>query len=113
MTQSDEVAGLKARIAKLEARLEIDHAFRVNEDGTHERFEIPAEQRDNMPDRILANEIEIIHLSEWIIDAYDYALSIKDELTPEKFEILLRLLECDYLKFKQRRRLENVNEALD
>lgn len=56
---------LEARIAKLEARLEIDHAFRsTNEHPEPQRYEIPPEERDNFPDGIECRDETIKILRE-------------------------------------------------
>jgi hypothetical protein len=54
-------APLLARIAKLEARLEIDRVFRCDPDNTHKfiRVEIPPEERDNQIDGIDARDCTI------------------------------------------------------
>lgn len=66
MTDSDWKARAEkaeARVAKLEARLEIDHAFRLQDDKLV-RFEIPAEERDAFPDKITCLEAEIADLRD-------------------------------------------------
>lgn len=68
----EEVGRLRAALAKREARLEIDHAFKLGDgpDG-FVRFEIPPDQRDHFPDKITALEIDLDHAREQIDTARD------------------------------------------
>ena len=59
------VPELLERIAKLEERLEIDHAFQsTNEHPEPQRYEIPPEERDNFPDGIECRDETIKLLEE-------------------------------------------------
>ena len=67
----------RERIAKLEARLEIDHAFRMGDGDEMVRYEIPPEERDNFPDGIACRD-ETIRLRDELVDelAEDLALAM-------------------------------------
>jgi hypothetical protein len=55
-----ENASLRSRIAKLEARLEIDHAYQWQGEGEElVRIEIPPEERSTFPDGITARDATI------------------------------------------------------
>lgn len=51
-----EIVRLREILARREARLEIDHAYRGLE---MERFEIPADERDSWPDKICCLEADM------------------------------------------------------
>lgn len=63
----NDLEALRARVAELEARLEIDHAYRLV-NGKPQRFEIPAELRKNFPDGIDCRDETIRLLDERIAE---------------------------------------------
>ena len=92
MSRIEEIEHLRARIAKLEARLEIDHAFRLPEPGEQGdditglvRFEIPEDERDTMTDKVTCIEIENAHLEGIIRDIY-YAVKDDTAIPPTLLE---------------------------
>lgn len=64
---NNEIENLKAKIARYEERLEIDHCF-VLKDGQLVRQEIPEDERGAFTDKIDCLEIEIKHLESVIKD---------------------------------------------
>jgi hypothetical protein len=59
----EEITRLRALLSAYEARLEIDHAWRLV-DGKLTRFEIPPEDRPNWPDGITCRDETIKLLEE-------------------------------------------------
>jgi len=75
-----EIRELKARIAKYQERLEIDHAFRWSEaDGEMVRFEIPDDERDTFPDAISCREADT-KLMDLYIDEIQPIVHAAEEL---------------------------------
>lgn len=59
---------LRARVAKLEERLEITHCWRHNPDGSVTKEEIPSDQRDSFPDGIYCRDETIKQLESMLIE---------------------------------------------
>ncbi len=64
----EQIDVLQAKVAKYEARLNIDHCFVMGKDGELVRQEIPEDERGNFTDQITCLEIEITHLESVIKD---------------------------------------------
>lgn len=64
----DENIALQAKVAKYEARLNIDHCFVLGENHEMIRQEIPEDERGSFPDQVTCLEIEIAHLESVIKD---------------------------------------------
>lgn len=77
--RADLVEALQARVAELEARLELDWYFTINEDGSTTRHEMTDEQKRTHPDGITARDVTIAELEEDLDDARNEARAARNK----------------------------------
>jgi hypothetical protein len=104
-----EAKQLKARIAKYQEILEIDHYFKWSEaDGEMVRHEIPDDERDSFPNAITCREADT-HLLEIVLEHRDPIVHAAEELMwheMDKYKVGgIDNLTCPYMR--------KLYEALD
>lgn len=87
---ADAIEALQARVAELEARLEIDHYFTIDEDGNFTRREATDEERLVLPDKIDCVEASLELAEEQIAELKSRVASVRAYALEEAARRLLR-----------------------
>lgn len=117
-----EIERLRAKVAKYEARLEIDHAFRLPEEGETGdpitrlvRFEIPENERETYTDKVTCLDVEVAHLEEILHDIHAVTQAMIAKMENGEmgetgvFEGLRSIVAgLDFYAWNHKRRMEKV-----